>query len=81
MWTNPRRTYRLREIYYSKGILKTKEYNKGAVLGKDFVTGGDNAGVAHYFIDNPEIDDADLAADGERFSFVDDDGIESQLVM
>lgn len=73
--------YRVREIFYKRGIWKTREYNKGAVLGENFsaVRKGEDA-EPEVFIEDAEIDDVDFEGDGEKFAFIDDNGEECNFV-
>ena len=73
--------YRVREIFYKKGILQTKEYNKGAVLGDDKVPLASSQGDVDFIIEDAEIGDDDVEVDGELHSFVDDDGEECDIVI
>ncbi|RYP06780.1 hypothetical protein DL765_009368 [Monosporascus sp. GIB2] len=71
--------YRVREIFYKKGVLKTMEYNKGAVLGEDMIPVGKNEGELRYAIEDVEVGDDDVEVDGELYSFIDDDGVECDI--
>lgn len=72
--------YRLREIFYKKGVLKTKEFNKGAVLGEDMTsTNKDQEPV--FVIEEIEVGDDDVEVDGEFYTFSDDDGEECDFVI
>lgn len=74
--------YRVREVFYKRGVLKTKEYNKGAVLGEGMTpVGTEEEGPEIYVIEDAEVGDGDYEADGECYSFIDDDGEESEIVI
>jgi hypothetical protein len=74
--------YRVREIFYKKGVLKTKEYNKGAVLGEDMIpVGKSEGGELELVIEDAEVGDDDVEVDGELYSFTDDDGDECDIVI
>jgi hypothetical protein len=73
--------YRVREIFYKKGVLKTKEYNKGAVLGEDMIPNSKNdRRELELFIEDAKIDDEDVKSGGEIYSFIDGDGEECDIV-
>jgi hypothetical protein len=74
--------YRVREMFYKKGVLKTKEYNKGAVLGEDMIpVGKSEGGELELVIEDAEVGDDDVEVDGELYSFIDDDGEECDIVI
>ncbi|KAJ5152752.1 uncharacterized protein N7482_009230 [Penicillium canariense] len=67
--------YRIREIFYKSGMLKTREYNKGAVLGEHFSpVGKSGKEELDLVITEADIGDDDVEVIGERYSFTDDDG-------
>ncbi|EWC48475.1 hypothetical protein DRE_02244 [Drechslerella stenobrocha 248] len=73
--------YRMREIFYKKRVLNTKEFNKGAVLGDDVrIQSAHEGRPLEFVIAEAETGDDDEEDDGEAFSFVDDDGEESEIV-
>ncbi|KAF3317975.1 hypothetical protein TWF173_009795 [Orbilia oligospora] len=73
--------YRVREIFYEKRILKTREYNKGAVLGEGLPSESWKEGnKAQFTIDEAEIGDEDFIAEGGIDVFEDDDGQEVAIV-
>jgi hypothetical protein len=74
--------YRVREIFYKKGVLQTKEYNKGAVLGEGtMIPVGTSEGELELVIEDAEVGDDDIKFDGELYSFIDDDGEECEIVI
>ena len=74
--------YRVREIFYKKSILKTKQHNKGAVLGEDLTPVSESEGEElKLVITDAEVGDDDVQADGERYSFIDDDDRECDIVI
>jgi hypothetical protein len=74
--------YRVREIFYDKGVVRTREYNKGAVLGEGMVpaANGEN-GDGEVFVERAGLGDEDVVVDGEVYSFVDDDGQDCDMVI
>ncbi|KAF3287640.1 hypothetical protein TWF970_007351 [Orbilia oligospora] len=73
--------YRVREIFYEKRILKSREYNKGAVLGEGLPSQIWKEGnKAQFTIDEAETGDDDFIAEGEIDVFEDDDGQEVAIV-
>ncbi|KAF3220277.1 hypothetical protein TWF191_007252 [Orbilia oligospora] len=73
--------YRVREIFYEKRILKTREYNKGAVLGEGLPSQSwEEGSKAQFTIDEAETGDEDFAAEGDIDVFEDDDGHEVNIV-
>jgi hypothetical protein len=73
--------YRVREIFYKKGVLKTREYNKGAVLGDEMVPVSKEDSELVYVIEEAEIDDDDVEVEGEVFPFGEEDGEDCVLVV
>ncbi|KAK6352241.1 hypothetical protein TWF730_009072 [Orbilia blumenaviensis] len=78
--------YRVREVFYSrKRVLKTKQYNKGAVMGAiETITPTDEEKVeTQYVIEDAEIgdDDFDFEIDGGGYPFVDDNGEEVGFII
>lgn len=74
--------YRVREIFYKKSAIRTREYNKGALHGSD-VLGYDDA-IECY---NPEVEvtktvlsTKDVVVKGESLSFRDDDEEECEFI-
>jgi hypothetical protein len=73
--------YRIREIFYKSGTLKTREYNKGAVLGEDSIhVSKSGKGELNLVITEADIGDDDVEAIGECYSFTDDDGEACKVV-
>ncbi|KAK4034629.1 hypothetical protein C8A01DRAFT_38888 [Parachaetomium inaequale] len=68
--------YRVREIFYEKGVLRTREYNKGALLGEGvgYTASGEGVDGDGWCVESAELGDEDVAVDGEVYSFLDDDG-------
>jgi hypothetical protein len=74
--------YRVREIFYKKAVFKTKEYNKGAVLGQDMIPAGSNeGGEPEILIEDAEINDDDVEVDEERCLFIDVDSEERIILI
>ncbi|KAJ5369318.1 uncharacterized protein N7496_009078 [Penicillium cataractarum] len=73
--------YRMREIFYKSGTLKTREYNKGAVLGEDSIHIKESGkGELNIFITEAGIGDDDVEAIGDCYFFTDDDGEACKIV-
>jgi len=70
--------YRIRKIIYRKGILKTEEYNKGAVMGEETMGGAEEARLE---VTAAEVDDEDVVSDGDVISCADDDGEEWDIIV
>jgi hypothetical protein len=72
----------VREIFYDKGVVRTREYNKGAVLGEGMVPAdsGENAD-GEVFVERAGLGDDDVVVDGDVYSFVDDDGQDCDMVI
>jgi hypothetical protein len=77
--------YRVREIFYEKGVLRTREYNKGTLLGEEMAHTASGEGVdgdGHgWCIESVDLGDEDVAVGGEVYSFLDDDGEECDMVI
>jgi hypothetical protein len=74
--------YRIREIFYKRGVLKTKEYNKGAVLGEDMISDGKaDTEKPRFIIENAEIGETDVEVDREIVHFIDDNDDECDFVI
>lgn len=73
-------TYRLREIIYRNGGVKTKQYSRGGE-GESGSTEKDNHESEHELKD-PELsaNDVELKT-GDRYEFVDDQGDECRIIM
>lgn len=74
--------YRLREVYYKKGILETKPYNKGAVLGDGMVSSQQSPDETQFVIEKARLGPSDFKPhDVEAYNFIDDEGEECELVI
>lgn len=74
--------YRVREIFYEKGVFKSREYNKGAVHGEGLVSMSEGDGaVARVSIESAELGDDDVVVEGEVYPFVDADGEECDFII
>ncbi len=74
--------YRLREIFYKRGVLRTRDYNRGALLreGDAVVDNGDGLN-ADVYVESAELADEDVPFDGQMYTFSDDDGEECDIVI
>ncbi|KAF3923761.1 hypothetical protein ABW20_dc0110710 [Dactylellina cionopaga] len=74
--------YRVREIFYRKGVLKTKEFNKGAVLGEGMVPiSKSERSELKIVIEDAEVGDDDVGGHGDIYPFIDDDDEECEIVI
>ncbi|KAH8889150.1 hypothetical protein GQ53DRAFT_748573 [Thozetella sp. PMI_491] len=71
--------YRVREIIYKKKTLKTREYNKGAVMGHNLVLETKGVEEPQYFGKVDFLEDDDYEVEGEQYHFMDDDDEESSV--
>jgi hypothetical protein len=74
--------YRLREVYYKKGILVTEPYNKGAVLGDGMASSQQSTDETQFVIEKARLGPSDFKPrDAEAYNFIDDEGEECELVI
>ncbi|TAQ85254.1 hypothetical protein B7494_g6414 [Chlorociboria aeruginascens] len=73
--------YRLREVYYKKGILETKPYNKGAVLGDGMVSSQQSPDETQFVIEEARLGPSDFKRrDVKAYNFIDDEREECELL-
>ncbi|KAK2820011.1 hypothetical protein FQN49_007810 [Arthroderma sp. PD_2] len=73
--------YRMRELYYRKGVVDHREYNKGAALGENMIPIDNSDEEEMFVIKDAKIDDDDVEIDGDRYSIAGGDDEEGYNII
>jgi hypothetical protein len=74
--------YRLREIFYKRGALRRRDYNRGTVLGeRNVVVENGDGPDADVYVGSAELADEDALFGGQVCTFSDNDGEECDIVI